>query len=596
MPLKPLTLAPPDKNLAKVLTASEELVQPTQKNLKAINASPDLSADEVQALRAAGEVLQHVRVRREFPILGRVFDDLMGRLKDGDQMKPLSEGETKALVELMGSLSSAEHDALVMLKNRGIITSQHWSVVEDHTKATNADQDRARRMGSMKWGIATVANMASPLGVAIGVGAMAAGPIGMAGATVVALGIGMGITPKVQNKIQIAGRVEGRTLGMDALEGKEVTSEAVLLAARMAQGKAFDGETKGIRARLTTEVEIGTLALNAREKAGIPWTDQEQPFMPLATDWYYGLADLLTADEKKPVSEQSLRQAAFELRGKVMKPDQLELVAKGYIMTALAARKSDDPARQALVFMEHVTAMAEGLAADLEKTKGVPSTEARSAADGLVKLHGVVNKEAQRTMPGLLMERLQDVAKGKPQDMAAMNRLQEGVKQARGSREDLSMLHGLSAWDAEETVKAAFTTLWGQVLPSFQEVEDTPKLRIQSATPDGKGGFTVSGAVKHGWFGTEGAFSLKLTAAGLIDPKSMKIDLGPTFLVNAAKNAVERGAAMLGKDVRVELADLKREGKAPDVPYVVACRLDDGRSFDVRVTPMGMVDWSTVRV
>jgi hypothetical protein len=592
----PITIRPPASDLKKVLTASEELVQPTQKNLKEIRAAPDLSAAESDALRVAGEVLQHVRVRREFPILGRVFDDLMSRLKDGAAMKPLSEGETRALIDLTGSLSYAENDALVMLKNRGIITSAHWdSVVEPHAKATNLDQERNK--GKLKWGLATVGNMASPLGVAVAVSTVASGGIvGMGAATVVALGIGMGITPKIQGRIQTAGRVEGRTLGMDALEGKEVESEAVLLASRMAEGRVFNGATKDIRARLSTEVEVGTLALNAREKAGIAWTDEEQPFMPLATEWYYGLADLLAADEKKPLSDASLRQAAFDLRGKVMKPAQLETVAKGFIMTALAARKSDDPARQALVFMEHVSDMSEKLASELEKTKGVPNAEVKAVADGLVKLSGVVNKEARRTMPGLLLERLTDIAAGKPQDMVAMNRLQEGVKQARNSREDLRSLHGLTAYSAEDTVKAAFSTLWGQVLPSFQEVEDTPKLRIQSTVSDGRGGFTVSGAVKHGWFGTEGSFSMKLTAAGLVDPKSMKIDLGPTFLVNAAKNAVERGAAMLGKDVRVDLADLKREGKAPDTPYVVNCTLDNGKSFDVSVTPMGMVDWSTVRV
>lgn len=586
----PLTIGPNDKNLAKTLTGSEELIAPTQMNLKTIAAAADLAPDEVAALRGAGEVLLQVRVRREFPVLGRVFDDLLSRLKDGTPTKPLTEGETRALVELMGSLSHAEHDALVLLKNRGVIQSQHWdAVVVPHRDASNAEQDA--RLNKAKWGLANIANMSAPVGAAILVSTVASGGvIGMVGATAVALGMGLTVTPKIGKEIQTAGRVEARTLGMNALEGKEVSSEVVLMASRLAEGAVFEGKGR-IGERLNTEVELGTLALNAREKAAIPWSPEEQPFMPLAQDWYYGLADLLAAHEKQPMNDAALRGKAFALRGEVMRPERLEVLAKGFIATTLAARTEVDPKLQGLVYLGHVVETTEQIAAALQKSGGKPTDDVKEAASSLVQLAELVRPEIKGHMPASLKKALSELAAG-----GTTTSLTQGVADARRTLDDERRASGLYREEAKNQVKLAFRALWGQILPSFQDVKDTPKLKIKQTEPDVDGGYVVRGAVKHGWFGSEGSFEMKLSSAGLVDADSIKIDLGPTFAVQAAKNAFERAGEMLGKDVRVRIADLVQAGTAGGDPYVVRCMLDGGATCDVKVSAMGMVDWATVRV
>jgi hypothetical protein len=617
----PLTIGPVDKkNLAKTLTNSEELLQPTEMSLKDIAAAPDLRADEVAALRTAGAALLEIRVRREFPILGRVLDDVLSRLKDGTPPKPLSDGETRALVELMGTLSHAQNDALVFLKNRNIIQSPQWDkIVVPHRDASNVEGDK--HLNKAKWGVLNAANLSSPVAAAILVSTVASGGIlGMVGATAVAIGMGMTVTKNVAGKLGTDARVEARTIGMDALEGKEVASEAVLIASRLAEGLVFidtsaelprsaadaffgvpkkkaDPKPGEFAQKLGTEVELGTMVLNAREKAGLDWSPEEQPFIPLTTGWYYGLADLLEKHEKTPLSDTQLRQAAFELRGEVMKPADLENVAKAFITTSLAANIGDDPGRQGLVLLDHVQKQGRALLAQLQKANGVPTDETKSAAQSLAALDGLVRKELQGKVPAGLVATLKDVAAGKTLDRAGQAAMAKGLDGAKANFDDLKQSSGLTYSDATDRAKEAFATLWGAVLPSFQDVKrgDVPKLKVANVVSDGQGRIDVTGTVKHGWFGSEGSFSMKLTSAGLVDPESIKMDLGPTFAVSAAKNAVERAGAMLGKDAMVWVADLLPKAKADD-PYVVRCSLAGGKKCDVAVTAMGMVDWSTVRI
>ncbi len=588
----------PDKDVNEIrsgLTASEEVLDPTGKQLEAIAGGADVRPDEAALMRGSTEAILKLRVRREHAILGRIFVHVLSRAGEGGKLQPLSEGEAKVLLEIMGTLSHSEHDSLKHLRDKGAIDKPTWDkVIAPARDASNETQAGQARATKVKWGLATAGNQAGPMLAAIGIGTAVAGPIGAVGAMVLSLGLGMTITPKIQTKIMEGGRVEGRTLGMNVLEGEETTSEAMLLTARAAEGDILLGGKGTLLDRIKSEVELGSLAVKARGQAGVQPSPLEQPFFKSAAQYHGGLAKLAEKAGTGRMKEAELRQAVYDIRSQVLSPAFTDTVARTSILHSVVANQKT----QALAFLRNLADIAPQLHELVKKNGGAADQPTQQTAGALLAISGALHKDNQGLVSDKLKAQLTTLAQGGKLDGAGVAEL---GKQAELVRKDLKRREPelkLSEGGAKEQAQAVFNVLWGQVVPSFQGQDETPKAKDLEAKPLPGGGFEVTGSFKAGLlWGSTGSFSVKLTDIGTVDTESLKVVVGEPYMKEAAKSALQRYGAMLGHgELEVDDVNVTQKGEAPDKPYEVACTLGTGKTAFMKISPMGMVDWGSIKI
>ncbi len=575
-----LKVGPNDKTLRALLANSAQQTDPLTLQLRAIHASPDLKPDEASVLRSAAEVVIKLQLRREYPILERVLSSLMGRLKTGDAVQPLDTAQTKALVELMGTLSDAENAALNHLNDVGLIKPTDWQdVVKPHKAWSNRLEHGD--VQKVKWGAALLANGLSPVAAAITLSMLIPGVGGALGAVVMATGMGLAVSPKVNAKIQFASSVENRAMGMNTLEGRETVSEPVLLTARLAEGAAFQGPN--MAANLAQEVELMNLLLKARSDSNKGWGGYESAFLQSAGNYQAGVEALAKEHATTPMSDAAMRRELFDFRATLMAPEKMLPLVQ--LVAAINVPPNDDTR----IILGH-RQMAEAFAL-VSKQVAVGSPEAPASAQFILSALPVMDDEVQGSVTSFNKLLLNKVIAGAALTPDEQGQLKTASTDLMRIATDALSYHGLDASGAKKRGSEIVEAYLRNVLPAFGQESGDVKVRDVSVTTDRDGSFVVRGGFKSGWFAQEGGFHLKVGRDATADMSEVKIDIGPKRASAIAQAAVTQAATLLqtnGRDVQVTNVSGGNGGNDYSVDVTVA-----GKALKVAVTSMGLVDWAT---
>jgi hypothetical protein len=568
------------KQLRSTLANSAQQIDPVVDQLKGLSIAPDLKADEVAALKKAVEVGIKLQLRREFPILERVVDNLLSRLQTGEDLKPLTTVESRALVDLLGSLSDAENEALNYLRGAGLIREADWKdVVEPHRAESNKIQ--RTEVKKVKWGLAVGANGLAPAVAAISLSMLIPGIGGAIGAVAMATGMGLAVTPKIHEKINVSSRIEGRALGMNVIEGRETMSELVLLAARVADGDVFKGN---IQENVEREVALGNLLLESRGRAGIQTGAYEGEFRDMARDYHMGLAGIAEQNATTPMDGGAMRKEIYDLRAGLMAPEKVTPL----VQLVGAINIPTDTDTRVMVAHRQVANLFKLLGE--QAAAGGP--EAQGTAIYLNHALPLLDDEVQGAVTSVMRNLVSKIGKGEvltAEDKALLKDC--GVELSRIADAKIER-DGLDYGRAEDRAREVLAVMLEQVLPSFGEEMGDPKFRDVRAFGE-DGGFTVKGAFKSGLFSNEGSFELKLHRDGTVDMDSFKLDVGPKRARTVAEAAAKEAASMLlGRAASVSVNGISGGG---DKNYVADVSID-GKRAKVEVTPMGLVDWSSIKV
>ncbi len=572
------------KRAQEALTASEQMLQPLFEQLRRVEPSPDLRPGEAATLRNTAKTIAQVRLRREHPILGRVVELIVERLRDGKPQR-LSDSETRALLDVMGSLSHAENDALKELRGLGIISDQAWQdIYEPARKKSNLEQQE--QFNKVKWGSITFANQALPLAMVLtGMKLAGKNKWGAAAAVVTSFAVGMTVTPKVQEQINVAAAKEGRTLGMNVLAGAEVHDEARLMALRADTGNVLLGDQGTVLDRLRTEVALGDLLMRGRAQAGVASDAMSVRAAAIAGNYHEALSSLLSTSDKKKPSDSELRSRIVAARAKALRPvDVAELQA-----LAMAARTQMDAKGQLLIALRLFGTLAgPALVDQLGASGGKPSDEAVQMARILARVAGGFDEKNTPIAPAVLSI-IEVIAQGKTVANGEIKTLERHVQQAAAKVAQDGPSLQLNAERATAQAGKALAALWLQL-----GLDDPRGVKLDSKrNPDG------SFAVTAAWGSAgQGKVTFNLTELGALDPATIRVDVGTETAANIGRRGTDHLLQLLGRGEKVATTKVERTGTPPHEKYVVSGTLSGGamKTFTLDLTPAGAIDWEQARV
>lgn len=585
----PISNRTPAKDLKKNLTVAETTLRKAD---EAVQKAQELGLkpEEVEVLEKSRDVLLDARIRSEFPVVSRIFEDIKGKLEAGEELE-LSKPQIEGLLDVMEDLSFAENSVLNKLRDLGVISEADFDAfVQPHRDASN--ELRTGGMRKAKYGALSFANMSAGTALGMGVAIAAGGPVGTLGAIAVSMGYGMVVGKKIGGKINEAAFLENASLGMNQTQGKEAMSEVMLIASRAISGQAAMDTGGTFLDRLQRDLEIGNMMVNARVGSGAGFAALEKPFVEMAASYLEGIGGVAAKLEKGELTEAQAKKAVFDVRNQSLAETNLEQVAQ-LAITAYVK----DPDGQKLALIRQMAASGADLAQELADNDGSLSAESiQTLATMLMLYHNASDNVGAISERGKKL--LVKLANGEKLDEGGVKQFQSQVAGfAQKQLEERGPELEVTGSDAKKTAQEAFSVLWGTVVPGFQELEDAPvakKLRHKEL-PDG--GYEVSGTFKGGFlgWGSEGDFKVKIDNVGNVDSESMQIDLGEDFMKDAAKVAFETFAEQTGLGGKVSDVEVVKQGKAPDDNYELTARVG-GQSGKVQITPMGFVAWDKMTV
>jgi hypothetical protein len=577
------------KTLDKTLAYQEAGLKKGSDGIDTAQKSANFSAEDQQVLAKAQDVLLNKRLETEFPIVQRVLLDAQQRLQNGEKLE-WTPDQTKGFLSILEDLSFTENDALHKLSDLGVIPKDQWDAfVKPAQDQTNQVQATIGRKA--KWMLASMGVSVPQMGIAYGAIIAVGGPAGALTALLLSTGYGLTVASKMQKAIGEKGFVENAMLGVNAAQGKEVSSEPMLLTARLAENDLLTSKEGTLADRMKQEVAMGDMLVGARQSSEMGITPIEQPFIDIAADYLAGLGPIEQKLEKGSITETEARKEIMDLRGKCLDSSRLDSVAKVALSTYV-----NHPEGQRLLFVRQLAETSQNLVDELKKSGGIPSDGMRQDAAAMLQVYSMTKGDVGKVDMASLGLLAQVMGK-QPLNETQIGLLQANVATpARTLADQLEPQLKLSPDTAIKQAKLAFDVLWGTVVPSFNEIKDQPVAKgIQTkALPDG--GYEVSGKFKGGilsflGIGSEGNFSVKLNDAGQVDPQSMKIDLGPKFAKFAGAKALETWSRDTGLNKSVSGVDVA----SSDGKYVVTGDVGSMRGR-VEVSPMGMVSWDTLKV
>ncbi len=588
----PISNRTPPKVISQNLAVTENQLRKGTDGIKTAEGSYGFNDDDKAVLQKAKDVLLNARIQNEFPIVARVLGDVVKRVEGGEKLEWTPE-QTKGFLDLVGELSYAENDTLNKLRDLGVIPAEQWdSFVTPHKDQTNLLQSGFARKA--KWGLASMGGMLPTLVLGYGAAIAIGGPLGALAALGASTTFGMTVGKKVQEKIGTAAFLENSKLGVNADKGEEVTSEAMLLTSRAAQGDVLLDTEGSLLDRLKREAALGDMVVQARASSGTPIGPLEQPFIDIAAKYLEGLGPIADKLDKGQLTETEARKAVFDLRAHALDAGKLDGVAKIALSTYV-----NYPDGQKLVFLRQLATSSEQLVEHLKQNGGKASETERGEAAAMIQIyHATQGELGTLSMDALSM--LATVANNIPLKPEQIQILEDQVAgPAAKLSAELEPKLVATPDVAVKQAKLAFDVLWGTVVPSFNEIKDAPVAKGIKTTPLEGGGFEVSGRFKGGilsflGIGSEGNFSVKVDDAGHVDADSMKIDLGPKFAKYVGGKAFETYKDMIGLKVGTSGVDVD-DNKTADGRYTVRGRVGD-MNGNVEVSPMGMVAWDTMKV
>jgi hypothetical protein len=584
----PISNRTPPKDMGKTLAVTENRLRGASDSIKSAQEL-GLKPDEVEVLEKARDVLLDARVRQEFPVLSRVFENIKSKLEGGESLE-LTEPQTRALLDMMGDHSFAENEILNKLGELGVIPKDQFdSFVKEAKDMTRTVQNTTK--DKAKWAFANFGNIGVASAMGYGIAFAVGGPAGALGAVAVSTIWGYTGGKKIQGAIAERAFIEGAVKGMNAAQGQEVGSELMLLTGRAATGEIFSGDGT-LLDNLKREVELGKMLGEARAASGLGVQSLETSFMMMSQAWMAGLEPILEKLESGKMSEAEARQAIFEVRGKALNEATLEVTAQ-----IALANYVQDPDGQVLALLRQMKVSSDAAMKDLKDNGGKASQETRDTVATMVMLY----QTSTAKIGGVSdrgMELLNMVAKGEDLNPNQLKQFESQVvanvdKSLTDREPDLKT----NKSDARKQAELAFDVLWSTVVPSFQEMAEAPTATKMNAKKLDDGSWEVTGKFKGGFLGmgSEGDFSVQLSDIGQIDVSSISIDLGEDFMKDAAKVAFETYAEQTGVGGKVSDLKMEKAGKAPDDNYVMTGKVG-GKAAKVEITPMGFVAWDKLSV
>jgi hypothetical protein len=219
----------------------------------------------------------------------------------------------------------------------------------------------------------------------------------------------------------------------------------------------------------------------------------------------------------------------------------------------------------------------------------------------------------QGAVTSVMRAPLEKLAKGQQLDAADKALLKDSAVELDRLADDAFARNALDERGATHRAKEVVDTILSGVLPSFGEDMGDPKLRDVRVSKAGDDSYTVAGAFKSGLFGQEGSFSIEVGKDGVVNMDSFTLDVGGKRASTVAQAAAVQAFTMLNppppdKDPKKFLGITVDSGKTPPpetyvmgvsgggkANYVVDLSVG-GKRAQVQVTPMGLVDWSSIKV
>jgi len=585
----PISNRTPPKDLKKSLTVVENTLRKADEAVKSA-VQLGLQPEEQAVLEKSRDVLLDARIRSEFPVVSRIFQDIKGKLEAGETLE-LTPEQTQGLLDVMGDLSYAENAVLNKLRDLNVIPAEQFDAfVKPHRDASNELQTSTSRKA--KYGALSFANMSAGTALGMGVAMAAGGPVGTIGALAVGMGYGMIVGKKVGGMISEKAFIENASLGMNSAQGKEVTSEVMLIAARAIGGAAVLGEGGTLLERLKSDVEVGNLMVSARVGSGLGFQALEQPFIDMAATYLEGAGAVIEKLEKGEINEAEAKQEIFGVRNQALSETNLESVAKTAIITYVK-----DPDGQQLALLRQLASTSAGLVQQLAEGDGVVPDESKQTVETMLMLY----QTAGAKIGGLSdrgLKLLGRIAQGEKLDAGAMKQFDSQVNQfAATTLAEKGPGLEVTGSDAKKTAEEAFDVLWGTVVPGFQELEDAPVAKKLASKQLDDGSWEVTGTFEGGFlgWGSEGDFKVNISSVGDISADSLEVDLGDNFMRKAARAAFETYAEQTGLSGSIEDVSITKSGSPPDDNYELTADLR-GQTLNVEITPMGIVAWDKMSV
>lgn len=587
-----------NRTFAGALAGSESTLRPTNKTLGGIATSPDLTANEVARLNAANNTILQLRLRRENPILERVSQKIQARLEGGAEVKPLSRAETSALMQIIGSVSHAENELLKQLESQGLISKENFdAVVVPHRDASNTAQ--AAQFSKLKWGAAAFMNFTSPMAIAYLAGSLLGGPVGAIAAGALALGVGVGITPKVHGVIQKNANAEAAVLGMNLLSGSDQLSELTMLTARASRGTILADNGQPLVERLRTEVELGTMLVDGRSYAKLGLDDLEQKIAAKVGKYHEGLAALLEKADAGQLTEAQLRSQIVALRAELLDAKLLDRTAREVAGEMVSA--SDES--RSLHYLE-AAGLEQGPAiiADIERLQGASVKATRDAAGQILTLASQIDGSAGVPPSQKLIAVLTKVLEGDLLTAADRGALKAEVQLAKAKHQEMLPELLMSEDESRAKTKSFLELIFTQVVGSLTGEERPMKIKDMRSDSLEGGGFVVSGKFAgDGWFSKSGSFSVRFDQYGAIDTTksgSIAVDLGADNIAVLGAEAIRRQLELMGVAGKAKKPFVTERGAGEDKRYEVSGEIkkSDKSSYRFDMTPVGFVDWQSMKV
>lgn len=581
-----------------VLAGSEATLRPANGTLTTIATSPDLTASEVAKLKAAGDAVLALRLRRENPILERVYNSIVARLEGGAEVKALTAGETSALLTLIGSVSHAENDVLKQLKDHGLITPASWdSLVVAHREASNTAQ--AAQFSKLKWGVAAFFNFTSPMVAAYTIGSLLSGPAGAIAAGGVALGVAVGVLPRVQGVITKKAKEETAVLGMNALTGLDQLSELTLLTARASRGDVLTDNGQKLIDRVRNEVELGNLLIEGRSYAKLGLDELEQKIAGKVGAYHEGLADLLAQADAGKITEKGLRDGIVALRAELLDAGLLDRASRE--VGAGIITNTDDA--RALRYLD-AAAFEQGpaLIAALDGAMGMPNAAAKTAAQEIITAAAGISGDAGVPPSQTLLGLLDKVLAGQTLSSGERSTLKAEVSKAKAQHADLLPELLISEDESRSKAKELLELIFGQVIAAYTGEEHGAKIKGMKSEMRAEGGFTVTGSFAGpGWFTKSGSFSVNFDERGGIDmsdPGSVRIDLGADNIQVLGGEAIKKQLELMGIGGKAKKPAVAEKGTGETKRYELSGAIKGGEKSAYRfdMTPVGFVDWQSMKI